>query len=232
VAADSYQSGDRRSRLRRLLGNARWRVRFFGWYVIAASRAKIPRYLLGASKRAFAHPWVSNVTMVLQPQPGFSERCHVSVDAPIVIVVWHRGRQALFLACHVVRKTLTIEQLQGSQGMNVPRELAWTTRCLAACQEVARLTNLRQVRITRAQSLPAFRNPSVTATTQEEFEEIRGRIRASLVRRYDESAEQLGFTLGRRYSVWRNPNFVSRGRILARCVARATAALSSLNKVI
>ena len=214
MASDSYQSDDSRSWLRRLLGNARWRLRFFYWYLIAACQARTLRHLLGASKRAFRHPWVSNVTMVLRPRPGFSDRCHVSVDAPIVIVVWHGGRQALFLACHIARKTLTIEQLQGSPGLNVPRDLAWTTRCVAACQEVARVRNLRQVHIARAESLPAFRNPSVKANTQEEFEEIRARIRASLVRRYDESAEQLGFTIGKRYSVWRNPNFVSSARVL------------------
>lgn len=232
MPADPYQSDDGRSRLRRALGSARWRLRFFGWYVNAVFRAGTLAHLLAASRRAFSHPWVSNVTMVLQARPGLSERCHVSVDAPIVIVVWHGARQALFLTCQIVRKTLTIEQLQGSAGMNVPRDLAWTTRCVAACQEVARATNLRQVRIARAESLAAFRNPSVTAETQEEFEEVRARIRTSLVRRYNESAEQLGFTPGKRHSVWRNPNFVSRGRLLARCVARALAALSSSSKVV
>ena len=228
MPADPYQSGDGRSRLRRLLGSARWRLRFFCWYVNAVFRARTLGHLLAASKRAFSHPWVSNVTIVLQARPGLSERCHVSVDAPIVIVVWHGDRQALFLACHIVGKSLTIEQLQGSAGMNVPRDLAWTTRCVAACQEVARAMNLHQVRIARAESLLAFRSPSVTAETQEAFEEVRARIRTSLVRRYNESAEQLGFTPGKRYSVWRNPHFVSRGRILA----RATAALSRLNKVL
>jgi hypothetical protein len=214
VAADPYQPSDGRSRLRRLLGDARWRVHFFGCYVIAASRAKTLDRLLGASQRAFSHPWVSNVTMVLQSQPGFGEHCQVSVDAPIVIVVWHGDRQALFLACRIVCKTLTIEQLQGSFGVNVPRDLAWTTRYVAACQEVAQATNLRQVRIARAEFLPTFRNPSVKANSREEFEDLRARIRASLIRRYDESAEQLGFARGKRYSVWRNPNFLSRARIL------------------
>jgi hypothetical protein len=188
--------------MRRLLGAARWRARFFAWYALGCGRRRVLRELLNASTRAFDHPWVSDVTLVLRSAPGFSSKCEVFVDAPIVIVVWHKGRQSLFLACHVVGKTLTIEQLQGRRGENVPLDLGWTTRYVAACQEAARLTNLRRVRLVRAESLPTFRSPSVDVNTREEVEEGRARMRALLLRHYDDTAEQLGFTKGKWHWVW------------------------------
>jgi hypothetical protein len=83
------------------------------------------------------------------------------------------------------------------------------------CQEFARCGGFAKVFVPRAHTLLAFEKPVIRTQRRkpgsEAFktravlvEEARKRLR----RTYDDSARELGFIPGPKYSVWKNPDYV------------------------
>jgi hypothetical protein len=193
--------------MRVLISRLKSRLKFGVWYPWALLNSRVTARLRRTTVQRFDHPWVSGVKVFRAHRHGYHERAYIAIDAPVVVVVLHEDKPALVMSCSVVGRTLTIRQLQGVSGIHVPRDLAWPARFVAACQDTVRRENLRMVRLTRAEALPTFRNPTIFDESQDAAR-ARLRIRQSMVRRYDETAELLDFVFqNNRYATWRNPQF-------------------------
>src|SRR5262245_32030936 len=114
-----------KNKLRWVFSHLRSRAKFMIWYPWALKSRAVVRRLHHSTQHAFDHPWVSGVETFLVPRHGYDQRTYVAVDAPIVAVVLRRSQPALIMSCSIVGKTLTIRQLQGVGGTNVPRDLEW-----------------------------------------------------------------------------------------------------------
>jgi hypothetical protein len=193
------------AKTRYLLGTVRLRAKFLLWHRGVLSRPDRVAKLLWLSTQAFKHPWVSDITATIRARPGHAASSPVYIDAPLVIIVWHAGAQALVMSCYFKRNHLIINQLQGVAGINIPLDLAWTTRFVAACQALARRENLKGVLLAKATTLTSYRDPDVIASGRESFDAARARVRKKMLIRYDQTAEQLGFTQDVNWWAWKNP---------------------------
>jgi hypothetical protein len=196
------------ARTRLLLAMCRWRVQFFFLYRLALRRSKEVSSLRKTIEEIFVHPWAGRVTVEIRPSFGKEDSPERPIywDAPIAITIERKGRQAIGMALYVLGDAVSIVQLQGVAGIEVPTDIHWPKLLFEACQVWARKENFKEVRLARASSLPSFRRPTVSATEQESGEEAISRVQQKMICRYDETAEQLGLIMGRRWWIWRNLN--------------------------
>ena len=189
--------------LRRKLAVRLWRMKFFASYVLAAACHRgNASTLLFFTEQAFAHPWVTRVTLEFSPfTPTRYDK--FEIDAPVMLSVWHKETRALVMSGHFLGKCWYIKQLQGARGVNVPSDLEWAPRFVRACQAFALKERFNEVRLARARELFQYRNPRVRVRKDETLEEARARVRRKMFVHYDQTAQQLGFVPEGRWAVWR-----------------------------
>ena len=189
--------------LRHKLAVRLWRLKFFASYMLAvACHRGTASTLLFFTEQAFAHPWVTRVTLEFSPfTPTRYDK--FEIDAPVMLSVWHKETRALVMSGHFLGKCWYIKQLQGARGVNVPIDLDWAPRFVRACQAFALKEEFNQVRLARARGLFQYRNPRVRVRKDETLEDARARVRKKMLVHYDQTAQQLGFVPEGRWAVWR-----------------------------
>ena len=191
--------------LRHRLAIRLWRMKFFAAYLLAVlCYRSAGSSLLFFTERAFAHTWVTRVTLEFRPVPPTADD-QFPIDAPVVLSVWRDENRALVMAGHFLGGCWYVKQLQGAAGTNIPKELDWTVRFLTGCQAFARAGGCTQVRLVRASDLIRFVKPERTIREKETVEQARARILKKLLFHYDKTGERLGFVPEGRWTVWR-PN--------------------------
>jgi hypothetical protein len=187
---------------RRRLAVRLWRIKFFAAYVLAIScHRRVASNLLLFTKRAFAHPWATQVTLEFRPStPSPDDR--FPIDAPVVLSVWREDKRAVVMAGYFVGRCCYVRQLQGTAGINIPKDLDWTGRFIAGCQAFVRSGGCKQVRVVRACDLIRGVNLEKGARENETVEHARERILRKLTLHYDDTAKQFGFVPVGRWTVW------------------------------
>ena len=204
-------------RLRAVLGwNAlRARVRrYLTWplylarYALAVRHWDQVRSVREAIRRQFSHKWVTGVIVAAKPLRGesrgvrpFWPRCDIHSDAPVTWIVCHEDQQMLMMSGWIEDGCLFIRQLQGAKKVRLHRSLymKWPRMLVAASQEAARASNLREVRLMTSARCRVTLPPS-SAQVKEVIEE-------RILETYDRTAERLGFAEEGRWHVWRNPEY-------------------------
>ena len=96
---------------------------------------------------------------------------------------------------------LFIRQLQGAKKVRLHRSLymKWPRMLVAASQEGARASNLKEVRLVVSSRCRVSLPPSST--------QVREVIEGRILDTYDRTAQELGFVEEGRWHVWRNPEY-------------------------
>jgi hypothetical protein len=194
----------------------RFRSIFFWQYCLAITNCKRITPLEEITRKAFAHPRFTGVTMRLYKAPGFrkEEERRIYWGAPVTVTVWLEGVPVLGMAVELRRKRLCIWQLQGARHVEgtpripkLPAEIElWHRLFVKACQEFAELQGLREVWVTRAHAQSAYKRPAVGSLQGKAREQAVKNLRGRLRHIYDTTAKKLGFVLGPEWSFWKNPH--------------------------
>lgn len=181
-----------------------WQMKFFTGYILAVScHQRSAKMLLFFVDQAFAHPWVTRVTLEFWPATPTHD--NFKIDAPVVLSVWRRDRRAMVMSVYFLGKCLYIRQLQGAYGINMPSDLEWAKRFVGACQTFSCAAAFEQIRLVRASELVQYHNPRNWARARrgETLEEAKARVRKKMLIHYDQTAQQLGFKSEGRWTIWR-----------------------------
>src|SRR5262245_18577898 len=100
-----------------------WKRQFAWWYPASIGRPDVHEELLAVAKHTFNHLWVSNITLALSHGRELSAENVTGIDAPIVLIVWRKGKQALIMSCYISGSYLVIKQMQGVRWTKTPPEL-------------------------------------------------------------------------------------------------------------
>lgn len=183
-------------------------LRFRCLFHIASRRIEEVRVLQNYVGSAFMfRPLFSGVYSGLIAKPGYNREITGSIcwEAPIVFAVFLNDKPAVGMGIELLGDTLSVRQLQGAHGTTIPEELRnWPKLFVEACVIFAQKSNLRCVRLYRADQAIFYSHPVFEKNdTREAREETQQRMR----RRYDGTARQLKFKMEKRWGVWNNPNY-------------------------
>lgn len=224
-----------RRRIRREFGMLRFRLRFFRQYCLAMLHKRRMRTLEKITRQIFADAESCDVKVIIHRSLGFhieeQERYHLG--APVMVTVWKETTNiapttpkeipVIGMCLELRFNSILIYRLQGARVIagtpsipTLPKlEPPWGHLFARVCQEFARCEGFAKVFVPRAHTLLAFEKPVIRTQRRkpgsEAFktravlvEEARKRLR----RTYDDSARELGFIPGPKYSVWKNPDYV------------------------
>lgn len=139
------------------------------------------------------------VGMTLAWSPGYSEIENKKIcwEAPLGLSVWDDDQPLFGVAIEFRYGFLCIRQLQGVAGQKVSYNLrSWPQRVVRLMVRFARLTGLKGIRLYRANTSDFYDYPHFAdAYTDEEWRSKRDDLRVRLRRRYDQTAESLGFVM-------------------------------------
>ena len=181
--------------------------------------------MLPILEEAFDHPWVAQVELNFRFWPGNDPtlvrlwRLYKSLptqsmhwDAPVTVSIFRerkgKKRQALCMSLYVVKDVLYVAQIQGIPGTDAPKELrAWPKIFIEACRRFACQEGLREVRIPKAETLYAYRNPYLAPDLLPKARiHTLLRIRKNMRLLYDANALDLGFFPDGDWLRWESSN--------------------------
>lgn len=139
---------------------------------------------------------------------GLNDNRTICWEAPIGITVWLSGEPACAIGFELEGDTLCIKQLHGVSGAKDLRDIPdWPKLLVRCCMAMAEEAGLAGVRLTRANQTLFYKRPLFKTANGLTCVERRKQHRQRMRRRYDGTARQLGFTMNRQYSEWKNPEY-------------------------
>ena len=128
-------------------------------------------------------------------------------EAPIGITLYIHNKPVCGMAVQFCGKVLKIRQLQGIKDVRLPGVLreAWTQVFARSCCRYASRRSFDCVRIYRADQSLYYRYPVLQGIHGNPSQADLSTLRKRMCRRYDGTAEALGFAPKRRYYEWKAP---------------------------
>jgi hypothetical protein len=113
------------------------------------------------------------------------------------------------MSLYIEDDAICIVQLQGVAFIEMPKGLRdWAERFVMGCMEFARQENFRSVRLAKAEHLYSYHHPFVFPwLSPQERERAVKRIHESMKSHHDETAVIPGFSSGKDWFTWDNPDF-------------------------
>lgn len=191
-----------------------YRIKFFGFYIIARKKMAAVEQLVREITQLFAEEIARSsrfegkirMEYSVAHSPGYRIYCDgtrqspICWDAPIGIVLHLDNRPVCGMAVQFCGKTLSIRQLQGIKGVKLPGVLreTWTQVFVRGCCRYASRQSGSRVRVFRADRNLHYQYGGDRSEALSVFQE---RMRC----RYDGTALALGFVPKRRYYEWQAP---------------------------
>jgi hypothetical protein len=127
-------------------------------------------------------------------------------NAPIGITIYLSDKAHIGLGVELRGRVLSIRQMQGVYGQPIHKIVPdWPEVFVQACIQYALQTNLREVRIYKADQDFGYRYPVFEMPEGTNYTEVIAAHRNRLRRRYDRTAQKLKFTKKKKYYVWVPP---------------------------
>ncbi len=160
---------------------------------------------------------ISGLSWCINPHMGYGKETDrngtqvIYWETPLGIMIYLGEREPYFaLGFDLSKKVLSIRQIQGVRGKRPPRELhLWPQLFVQGCVEYAKSAGLKEVRIYRADQSLFYEHPVYLVPEEgQRYEDVLREHQARMRRRYDQTAEEMGFVpKGKRYLRWVNPNY-------------------------
>lgn len=140
-------------------------------------------------------------------KPGYEiqddgSRGPICWEAPVTYMVVLDNKPAFGLGVEFAGGVLSIRQMQGIRGTDVPKKLrTWPHLFVEACIQFATAHNMREVRIYRAEMNLFYDHPDIEPKDGESYAVLRAGHQLRMLRRYNETATKLDFEPRRMYFV-------------------------------
>lgn len=140
------------------------------------------------------HTSFTGIGSMLFNSPGYNrETSSICWEAPIAILIYLDEKPVFGIGLEFYTNRLSIRQLQGSPGANIPADLPKI--CVSGAIKFAKDTGIEEIRLYRAHKSLFYRDSLFETPEGESRQEIQKAIRKRMRRRYDGTARQLGFTM-------------------------------------
>jgi hypothetical protein len=156
------------------------------------------------------YPGYRQVSMCVMNGPGYGpvEDSRICWETPLGFTVWDQEGPLFALGLEFRQGFLCIRQMQGVPGKRIVSPYRdWPRIFVEIAQEYALEQGLRGVRIYRARTSMCFWYPVFgPVEDREDFARRCREVRARMLRRYDGTAQEIGFVPKKDFWVWHCPS--------------------------
>ena len=159
------------------------------------------------------HQDADKYSMTLGWGPGYSviEDRAICWEAPLGLTVWLNGEPAFGIAIEFHSNMIRIRQLQGVRGTKLPYTLRdWPQRLVKVMMRFAILSGMKGVCVSRAHLSLFYHYPHFDDPEDKSWKQLVTEHQARMRRRYDQTAQNLGFDMTEDWGVWCTPRFRAR----------------------
>lgn len=182
------------------------------WFFLVHSMMRLKRKRCHLLRKCVRHvfwkcPSVVRITAVFYTRRGYSEVEDGKIywEAPLGITVWTKDGPAVALAVEFWNDTLCIRQLQGTANTWIPADMReWPSLFVSACELFVKHSGFKCLRLYRADQSLFYHFPDVSKVPKEKVDATRVAIQGRMVRRYEGTAEKMGFEMKRRWGEWKS----------------------------